>query len=42
MAYTLCLAGQLDAARQLAHGAAVHNADEQHFWTWLASEFGIG
>jgi spermidine synthase len=41
-AYALCLAGKLDDARQIARGAPSDDADERHFWTWLASRFGVG
>ncbi len=35
LVYALCLAGDLDAARQLARGAPARDADEQHFWNWM-------
>lgn len=41
-AYALCLSGQLDRARELAAESAPTNADERHFWNWLASEFSLG
>ncbi|MBI3491341.1 MAG: spermidine synthase [Acidobacteria bacterium] len=39
--YSLCLAGDLDTARQLARGAPARDADEQHFWNWMSRTFGI-
>jgi spermidine synthase len=39
--YALCLAGELDAARMLARGVAIRDADETHFWTWLHATFGM-
>ena len=39
--YALCLAGDLDTARQLARGAEARDADEQHFWTWMRATFGV-
>jgi spermidine synthase len=40
--YALSLAGKLDDARQLVRGAIADDADERHFWTWVASRFGVG
>jgi hypothetical protein len=40
--YALCLAGRLDAARQLAYGMQPHGTEEQHFWEWLGRKFGVG
>jgi spermidine synthase len=42
MVYALCLAGRLDAARQLARGEMPTDPDRRLFWTWLGSEFGVG
>ena len=39
--YSLCLAGDLDSARQLARGAPARDADEQHFWNWMKKTFGV-
>jgi predicted membrane-bound spermidine synthase len=39
LAYALCRAGELDAAKRLARSASIRNADERHFWSWLASTF---
>ncbi len=39
--YALCLAGRLDAARQLAERVEPTDADQRHFWTWLASTFQV-
>src|SRR5206468_2441277 len=33
--YALCLAGQVDAARQLAPVVQPQADDERHFWEWL-------
>jgi len=38
----LCLAGRMDAARQLARGEMPADPDRRLFWTWLGSEFGVG
>jgi hypothetical protein len=40
--YALSLAGRLDDARQLVRGVISDDADERHFWTWMASRFGVG
>jgi hypothetical protein len=40
--YALCLAGELDTARQLAHGELPTDPDRRHFWKWLADTFGVG
>ena len=40
--YALCLAGELDTANQLAQDVPVRTADEQEFWSWLRSTFGVG
>jgi spermidine synthase len=40
--YALCLAGRLDAARQLAQGMQPGSAEERHFWEWLGRTFGVG
>jgi hypothetical protein len=39
--YALCLAGQLDLARQLAERVKPEDADQRHFWAWLASTFQV-
>jgi hypothetical protein len=39
--YSLCLAGDLDTARQLARGVQARSADEQHFWDWLRATFSV-
>jgi hypothetical protein len=39
--YALCLAGQLDLARQLAERVKPEDADQRHFWGWLASTFQV-
>jgi hypothetical protein len=41
LVYSLCLANRIDEARQFSRGIAVHNADEQHFWDWMAKTFGV-
>jgi len=41
LAYSLCLAGDRDTARQLARGHAARDADERHFWDWLRATFGV-
>jgi spermidine synthase len=41
MVYSLCLAGRTDTARHLAHKAPRGDADQEHFWSWLASTFGV-
>ena len=41
-AYALCLAGQVDAARDIARGVQPADADEKHFWGWMATTFGVG
>jgi hypothetical protein len=40
--YALCLAGRLDAARELADGVKPGEADERHFWEWMGRRFGVG
>jgi predicted membrane-bound spermidine synthase len=40
-AYALSLAGDVDAARQLAPIADVASSDERHFWSWMKAQFGI-
>jgi hypothetical protein len=42
LVYALCLAGELDAARQLAQGDMPSDPDRRHFWTWLAETFNVG
>jgi spermidine synthase len=39
--YAMCLAGDLATAKQLAAGVSPHADDERHFWTWMASTFGV-
>jgi predicted membrane-bound spermidine synthase len=39
LAYALCLAGQFDAAKQIAGGPESVNKDQRHFWDWLRSAF---
>jgi hypothetical protein len=41
LAYSLCLAGNLDAARKLAPEMKAGDTDELHFWSWLESTFGL-
>ena len=41
LVYALCLAGELDTARQLARVVEPGDADERHFWSWLGSTFGV-
>ena len=41
-AYALCLAGQVDAARDIARGVQAADPDEKHFWGWMAATFGVG
>ena len=40
--YALCLAGQVDAARQLAPVEPPQEAQARHFWDWLGARFGVG
>ena len=40
--YALCLAGRLDAARELAQGVQPRGVEERHFWEWLGPRFDIG
>jgi spermidine synthase len=42
LVYALCLAGNVDEARQLAPAGNPASADERHFWTFMASRFGVG
>jgi predicted membrane-bound spermidine synthase len=42
LVYALCLAGNLDAARQLAPAAEPANGDERHFWSFMEAQFGVG
>jgi hypothetical protein len=39
--YSLCLAGDLDTARLLAHGAVARSDAARHFWGWLRSTYGV-
>jgi hypothetical protein len=41
MVYSLCLAGDLDRARQNAQIMKGETADERHFWNWLGRQFGV-
>ena len=40
--YAWCLAGRLDSARDRAPTRVSNEASERHFWTWMASRFGVG
>jgi hypothetical protein len=40
--YALCLDARYETARQQANGVSPRTPDEQHFWTWIGSEFGVG
>jgi hypothetical protein len=42
LVYALCLAGNLEAARQLAPAAEPRDEDERHFWRFTTSRFGVG
>ncbi len=42
LVYALCLAGDRDAAAVLARDQTASTPEQQHFWTWLGSEFGVG
>jgi hypothetical protein len=42
LVYALCLAGNLDAARQLTPAAEPASNDERHFWSFTESQFGVG
>jgi hypothetical protein len=42
LVFALCLAGDLDAARQLARDVSAREPGQQHFWTWLRATFGVG
>lgn len=41
LAYTLAMAGDVQAAALLAGPAAPGSEDEQHFWTWMRATFGL-
>jgi spermidine synthase len=41
LVYSLCMANQLDEARQFVRGLDVHNLEEQHFWEWMGKQFGV-
>jgi hypothetical protein len=41
MVYALCLAGDLDRARQRAQTMKGETADERHFWDWMRRQFGV-
>jgi predicted membrane-bound spermidine synthase len=40
--YALCLAGQVEAARQVAPVVRPQADEERHFWEWLAPRYGVG
>ena len=42
LVYSLCLAGRLAAANQLAQGLDASNVDQRQFRTWLHATFGVG
>ena len=42
LVYALCLAGDRDTAAVLARDQTASTPEQQHFWTWLGSEFGVG
>ena len=42
LVYSLCLAGQLEAAAQLSQGELPTDPDRRHFWNWLGARFGVG
>ena len=42
LAYALCLTGDFDTAKQVARGSELATRDQQHFWEWLRSTFGVG
>jgi hypothetical protein len=42
LVYALCLAGNLDEARQLTPAAESANGDERHFWSFMEAQFGLG
>jgi len=41
LVYSLCMANQLDEARQFVRGLDVHDLAEQHFWEWMGKQFGV-
>jgi len=41
LVYSLCLAGDLETARQLARGVRAGSAGERHFWDWLRATFSV-
>jgi spermidine synthase len=41
LVYALCMADELDAARQLARSSKGAESDELHFWLWLDAKFGV-
>jgi hypothetical protein len=41
LVYSLCLAGDLDTARNLARGVTPRDADERHFWNWVRATFAV-
>jgi spermidine synthase len=42
LVYALCLAGNLDEARELTPAAEPPSGDERHFWSFMESQFGVG
>jgi spermidine synthase len=42
LVYALCLAGKLDAARQLSEGDMPTDPDRRHAWIWIGARFGVG
>jgi predicted membrane-bound spermidine synthase len=40
--YALCLAGEMEKARELAPRFEAVEADQRHFWTWMKTRCGIG
>jgi hypothetical protein len=40
--YALCLAGNLETARERAPATVPADSDERAFWTWIESHFGVG
>ncbi|HEX7797238.1 MAG TPA: fused MFS/spermidine synthase [Vicinamibacterales bacterium] len=41
LVYSLCMANQIDEARQFVRGLDVHDLQEQHFWEWMGKEFAV-
>lgn len=40
--YALCLDGRSEAGRALTRGIRPKSPDEEHFWSWMGSEFNVG